>query len=75
MSKLFTCLLAASPFLAYLAWAAWWLITDALQDRKQARTAAQEAQPASTLARRSTQQGQQEPTERVHVLIHSGLRQ
>jgi hypothetical protein len=75
MSKLFTWLLAAWPFLAYLGWTVWWFINDALQDRKQARAAAQEAQQASILPRRSPHEGQRRPTEPVHVLIHNGLRQ
>lgn len=75
MSKLLAWLLAAWPFLAYLAWTAWWLISDALQDRRQARTAAQETQSVSIPARRSPQESLPQPTERVRVLIHSGLRQ
>ena len=41
MDKLWTALLAASPVLSFLLWVAWWLITDSLNERRRARTAAQ----------------------------------
>jgi HAMP domain-containing protein len=41
MDKLWTALLAASPFLGFLLWVVWWLITDSLNERRRARAAAQ----------------------------------
>ena len=40
MQKLCVWLLTASPFLAFYVWAGWWLITDALRERRRARAAA-----------------------------------
>jgi threonine/homoserine/homoserine lactone efflux protein len=47
MSKLCTWLLAAWPFLAYLAWTGWWLITDARRERKRAQVASREVASGS----------------------------
>jgi len=69
MSKL----LAAWPFLAYLAWTVWLLITDAIGDRQRARMAAQEVRQALGASRCSVQTGPQEQRERVCIVIHSGM--
>ncbi|HEY0450042.1 hypothetical protein, partial [Actinophytocola sp.] len=39
MAKLWVILLASSPFLGFLLWAGWWLISDALRERRRVRVA------------------------------------
>lgn len=39
MDKLLPVLLAGSPFRCFVLWAAWWLISDALRERRRARAA------------------------------------
>lgn len=40
MDKVWVVLLAGSPFWAFLLWTAWWLVSDALGERRRARAAA-----------------------------------
>jgi hypothetical protein len=42
MHKWCVVLLAMSPYLAFFAWFVWWLITDAVRERRRARHAVQE---------------------------------
>lgn len=39
MDKVWILLLTTSPFLAFFAWAGWWLITDACRERRWALVA------------------------------------
>lgn len=43
MGKFWVVLLAGLPVWVFLAWAAWWLISDALDERRRARAAARYA--------------------------------
>jgi hypothetical protein len=43
MPKVVEAVLASSPVLAFLLWAAWWLTLDALDQRRRARAAAAQA--------------------------------
>lgn len=40
MEKVWVVLLAGSPLWAFLLWTAWWLVSDALRERRRARAAA-----------------------------------
>jgi len=61
MDKLWTVLLATSPFWSFLLWAAWWLIADKLSERRRARTAANDAR--ARYGRRDEQDGEHGQTQ------------
>jgi hypothetical protein len=44
MDKVWVVLLASAPFSTFLVWVVWWLVSDALKERRRARAAVQLAE-------------------------------
>lgn len=70
MSKLCAWLLAAWPFLTFMAWTVWWLVADALRERRHARAAAQVVRQL----RSAVLSGPGRHNKRVLVVAHNGMR-
>lgn len=71
MSKLCAWLLAAWPFLTFMAWTVWWLVTDALRERRLARAAARACQEIRQM-RSTLLTAPSRHNKRVHIVIHNG---
>lgn len=71
MSKLCAWLLAAWPFLAFMAWTVGWLVTDALRERRHARAAARACREIRQM-RSTLRPAPGRHNKRVRIVIHNG---